>query len=183
MSIHDYPHPALTADVVLFALGKGALNVLLIQRDTPPFQGQWAFPGGFVNVGEAPRDAASRELEEETGIQDVNLEQLRTFGDPERDPRGHVVSVVYLGVVTATSPHRPHAGSDAAQARWWSVDALPPLAFDHASVLTHALQTLSSRLSPALERWGGLPDSLSLGDLRSAWEVVLSTQQEQINRR
>jgi 8-oxo-dGTP diphosphatase len=172
MSIQDYPHPALTADVVLFAVGQGTLEVLLIQRDGPPFEGHWAFPGGFVNVGEAPRDAARRELEEETNIQDVSLEQLRAFGNPGRDPRGHVVTVAYLAVIPMDTRRRPEAGSDAAQTRWWSVDELPPLAFDHADVLTYALKRLRSKLARVIEDPDVLTEDLTLGDLRAAYEVA-----------
>lgn len=172
MSIHDYPHPALTADVVLFAVGEGTLEVLLIQRDKPPFEGHWAFPGGFVNVGEAPRDAARRELEEETSIQDVFLEQLRVFGNPGRDPRGHVVTLAYLGVIPVGAPRRAEAGSDAAQTRWWAVDELPPLAFDHADVLTCALERLRSKLACVIEDCDVLPEGLTLGDLRAACKAA-----------
>jgi 8-oxo-dGTP diphosphatase len=150
MSIQDYPHPALTADVVLLGTGNGDMQVLLVQRAKPPFRGAWALPGGFVEVGESPEDAAHRELREETHIRGIRLEQLRVFGDPGRDPRGHVVSVVFRGLLTGDwSPDRPprpvEAGSDAAQARWWSIDRLPPLAFDHADILAYALQDLPAR--------------------------------------
>lgn len=178
MSIQDYPHPALTADVVLFAVGEDDLKVLLVQRGKPPFEGAWAFPGGFVNVGEAPRDAARRELEEETNITEVLLEQLHAFGEPGRDPRGHVVSVVYLAVTLMDARPRGEAGSDAAQARWWSVDDLPPLAFDHADVLTCALQRLCSKLACPLQDPDALPDELSLGHLRTASRMAVKIAQE-----
>jgi 8-oxo-dGTP diphosphatase len=152
MSIQDYPHPALTADVVLLAVGHSELQVLLIQRDKPPFKGTWALPGGFVKVGESPEDAARRELEEETDIRGIQLEQLRVFGDPGRDPRGHVVTVVFLGLLDCDGsvgqrPREVEAGSDAAQARWWSIGNLPSLAFDHAEILAYALQHLPAGLA------------------------------------
>jgi 8-oxo-dGTP diphosphatase len=178
MSIQDYPHPALTADVVLFSVGEEDLKVLLIQRDKPPFEGAWAFPGGFVNVGEAPRDTARRELEEETNIKGVFLEQLRTFGDPERDPRGHVVTVAYLAVIPMGALRRAEAGSDAAQARWWSLEELPPLAFDHADILTCALQRFRSKVACLLEEPDVLPEDLSLGELRTACALAVRTVQE-----
>lgn len=174
MPIRDYNHPALTADVVLFALDGGELDVLLIRRGKPPFQGDWAFPGGFVDVGEAPRDAAARELEEETGIRDVRLEQLRAFGDPERDPRGHTVTVVYLTVVAKASVGL-EVGSDAEQARWWSIDDLPSLAFDHSQILTCALERLWSQLTRSPtdpDIYQTLPESLRLGDLRSVSNAI-----------
>ena len=175
MPIQAYDHPALTADVVLFALGQGQLNILLIQRGRPPFQDDWAFPGGFVDVGESPQDAAARELEEETGIHGIHLEQLRAFGDPERDPRGHTVTVAYLAVVATKACPDIEAGSDAAQARWWPIDDLPSLAFDHAQILACALQRLRSKLTRApvcFDGRGTLPGDLSLGDLRAAWRAI-----------
>ena len=157
MSIHDYPHPALTADVILLAAGNGDLQVLLVQRDRPPFEGEWALPGGFVELGESPQDAAIRELEEETGVQGVRLEQMRVFGDPGRDPRGHVVTLVFRGVLASDwpsgqPPRRVEAGSDAARASWWSTGDLPSLAFDHADILAYALRHLPSRLSDGAAR-------------------------------
>jgi 8-oxo-dGTP diphosphatase len=174
-----YDHPALTADVVAFALGEGELNVLLVQRGKPPFRGAWAFPGGFVNVGESPRAAASRELEEETSVRHVHLEQLRTFGDAGRDPRGHTVTVAYLALMSANAAPRGEAGSDAARVRWWSIDRLPPLAFDHAQILACALHSLYARLTCAgLGACDMLPADLSLGDLRSACRVIARKLEE-----
>jgi 8-oxo-dGTP diphosphatase len=147
MAIHDYPHPALTVDVVLLAAGSGDLEVLLIQREGPPFEGRWALPGGFVELGESPEDAASRELAEETGVHGVRLEQMRAFGDPGRDPRGHVVTLVFWGLLDhdwspGGLPCPVDAGSDAAVARWWPTGGLPPLAFDHSDILAYALRQL-----------------------------------------
>ena len=147
MSLEDYPHPALTADVVLFTLHGCDLWVLLIQRKEPPFEGRWAFPGGFVDLGESPKAAALRELMEETGLRDVQLDQLHTFGDPGRDPRGHVVTVAYVGFASPGAIPQTRAGDDAADARWWPVRDLPPLAFDHEEILSHALDRLRSKLA------------------------------------
>lgn len=178
MPTDAYHHPALTADAVVFSLGERELKVLLIQRGKSPFQGAWAFPGGFVNVGESPHEAARRELEEETGIRDVHLEQLRVFGDPRRDPRGHTVTVAYLAVVAADATSREKAGSDAAQARWWSISDLPRLAFDHDKILAVALQRLRSKMTcicAALDAHGTLPAQLSLGDLRTVCRAIAET--------
>ncbi len=175
MALEDYDHPALTTDVVLLSVGAGQLNVLLIQRGKSPFQGAWAFPGGFVDIGESPFEAAARELEEETNIRDVPLEQLRAFGDPERDPRGHTVTIAYLAVVTAREVRHVEAGSDAAQLRWWSVKDLPPLAFDHAEILDSALQRLHCKLRCALPEVGpalALPEELTLGELNAAQRAI-----------
>lgn len=171
--VHE--HPAVTTDVVLFALGDGGLSVLLIQRGKPPFEGTWAFPGGFVNVGESLQEAASRELEEETGIREVQLRQLRSFGDPKRDPRGHVVTVAYVAVVASNALPRAEGGSDASRAQWWPIGNLPPLAFDHGKILTYGLQRLHSELacSSADHGWGhGVSEDLSFGDLRDACRAI-----------
>lgn len=124
-----------TADVVLFAAG----HVLLIKRGWDPFKGQWALPGGHVNGGEASRVAGSRELEEESGIPvpAAELRQVGAYDAPDRDPRGRYVTVAYTA--TLASPLPPTAGDDATAARWWPLDALPDLAFDHAEIVADAL--------------------------------------------
>src|ERR1043166_9681384 len=122
--------------------------VMLIERDLKPFAGMWAIPGGFVRTGETLEGAAARELREETGIEDVFLEQLYTFGDPGRDPRGWVVSVAYYALVSPEK-HPARAATDARQARWFPVDRLPPLAFDHARILKAALAMVRGKLTYA----------------------------------
>src|SRR6202008_4448357 len=124
------PTVHVTVDVVIFALRDGELQVLLIQRGIPPFEGQWGLPGGFVRDGESLEAAARRELVEETGVKDVYLEQLYTFGDPDRDPRGRVITVSYFALAPSESI-KFHASTDASDADWFSVNKLPPLAFDH----------------------------------------------------
>jgi 8-oxo-dGTP diphosphatase len=115
-------------------------KVLLIKRKNPPFRGHWALPGGFVEPDEPLEAAARRELLEETGVIPRSLEQLYTFGDPGRDPRGWTISVSYLATLDEVEGNalRPRAGSDAAEAGWFDLSALPPLAFDHADILAHA---------------------------------------------
>jgi 8-oxo-dGTP diphosphatase len=140
-----YEKPALTVDVVVVAPAGGQYQVLLIQRQNPPFAGRWAIPGGFVEPHEPLQDAARRELWEETGIEPARLEQLHTFGAPGRDPRGWTVSVAYLAVLDeqAARSLEPQAGSDAAQVGWFDLAALPPLAFDHADILARARRALA----------------------------------------
>lgn len=137
---YDYPRPALTVDIVLFHCTQEDVEVLLIKRARQPFEGQWAFPGGFVDEDESLEDAASRELLEETGIGGVRLEQLAAFGDPGRDPRGHTVSVVFSGTIEEQTT--ACAGDDAADARWHSALKPPKLAFDHRKILSAALKQL-----------------------------------------
>lgn len=130
---YPYPRPSVTVDVAIVTR-EATPRVLLIRRKHDPFAGMWALPGGFVDENEPLLQAAQRELEEETGVVQGTLEQLQTFGDPGRDPRGWTVSVVYLARV-APDELRPHAGDDAAAVGWFALQELPPLAFDHAQIL------------------------------------------------
>lgn len=133
---YDYPRPALTVDLVVMTRAARP-RVLLIRRKSPPFAGKWALPGGFVDENEPLETAARRELEEETGVSVVDIEQLYTFGDPGRDPRGWTVSVAYLAWVDKSAVG-PRAGDDAAEVGWFMLGRLPPLAFDHAIILKRA---------------------------------------------
>ncbi len=136
---YDYPRPAVTVDIALFYCAtEDNKEILLIKRGSEPFKGQWALPGGFVDEDESLERAAARELEEETGIRRVRLEQFGAFGDPGRDPRGHTVSVGFTGCLKK----RPEvkASDDAEEARWYPVMQLPPLAFDHKKLVRAALR-------------------------------------------
>jgi len=141
---YPYPRPAVTADVVLFGTCGGELQVLLVERGHPPFAGCWALPGGFVDSDEPLERAARRELVEETGLEVGPLEQLGAYGDPGRDPRGHVVTIAFTGLVEVDS-HPPRAGSDAARSAWFPVRALPALAFDHDRIVADGLARLRER--------------------------------------
>jgi 8-oxo-dGTP diphosphatase len=140
---YDYPRPALTVDVVLVTR-EAKPRVLLIERRGEPFAGKWALPGGFVDEGERLAGAAVRELEEETGLSVVELEQLYTAGDPGRDPRGWTVSVAFLARVDARKA-KAVAGDDATRAEWHRLDKLPELAFDHAMLIERARARLLDR--------------------------------------
>jgi 8-oxo-dGTP diphosphatase len=131
-----YPRPMLTADVVALCAGAPP-RLLLVQRRNPPFAGSWALPGGFVEKGERVADAAPRELHEETGLRVDTLELLGVYDTPGRDPRGWTVSVVYLARLDCEAVVA--GGDDASDARWFSVGALPELAFDHALIVADAL--------------------------------------------
>lgn len=135
---YPYPRPAFTADAVVFARANGARHVLLVRRGNEPFAGRWALPGGFVDEGERPEDAARRELAEETGFQFTGaLELVGVYGDPGRDPRGWTVSAAYRAMPD-TLPDVA-GGDDAVEARWFPLDGLPPLAFDHARIVEDAV--------------------------------------------
>jgi 8-oxo-dGTP diphosphatase len=137
---YDYPRPALTVDVVVVTR-EPKRRVLLIRRKDDPFAGRWALPGGFVDMNEPLEAAARRELREETRVEAEEIEQLHTFGDPGRDPRGHTVSVVYLAQVDATTV-QPQASDDASEVGWHALDQPPPLAFDHGDMLACARKRL-----------------------------------------
>jgi 8-oxo-dGTP diphosphatase len=143
--------PAVTVDVVIFTLQERELHVLLIKRRYQPFQELWAIPGGFVRPDEPLERAARRELEEETGLRDLYLEQLYTFGEPQRDPRTRVISVAYFALVRADQ-QMLHGSDESSDLRWFPVRAVPqPLAFDHDQILRFALDRLRSKLNT--RRW------------------------------
>ena len=140
---YRYPHPAVTTDCVVFGYDGLHLNVLLIERGGEPFKGCWAFPGGFLNIDEDAPDGARRELLEETGLQVADIEQLGAFATPDRDPRERVISIAYF---TLTRIQPVQGGDDARVARWFPINKLPPLAFDHQEMFEQALQRLSDCL-------------------------------------
>src|SRR5579863_8788490 len=142
-----YERPSVTVDVVMMSLRQRDLQVLLIKRRSWPYEGMWAIPGGFVNMDESLETAAKRELEEETGVRDIYLEQLYTFGDPGRDPRTRVITVVYYALIDAARLSVPvRAADDAGEAEWFPLYRLPDLAFDHAAIIDYTIQRLRGKL-------------------------------------
>lgn len=184
---YPYPRPSVTADVALFAIVAGELAVLLVRRGHPPFEGMWALPGGFVDDNEPLEKAATRELAEETGVTRVTLEQLGAFGEPGRDPRGHTVSVVYVGFVAAEA-HPVVAGDDAAEAAWQPTARVGKrgrgalkLAFDHADIVPLARNRLREMLRdppshPVAQAL--VPQRFTLRELQRVYEAVLGTELE-----
>lgn len=181
---YEFERPGLTVDGVIFGLDfeEETLKVVLVERDVEPFEGMWAIPGGFVRNGESLEDAALRELREETGIKDVFLEQLYTFGKPNRDPRGWVVSVAYYALV-APDQHHLLATTDARRAEWFPVNKLPKLAFDHEEILKTALQRLRGKLTYAPIGFELLPDKFSIRQLQTLYEIVLGQKLDNRNFR
>ncbi len=181
---YEFERPGLTVDCVIFGidLESDDLKVMLIERALEPFEGMWAIPGGFVRSGESLEDAARRELQEETGIADVFLEQLFTFGEPKRDPRGWVVSVAYYALV---SPEKHHvtASTDARRAEWFSIEELPELAFDHQEILQAALERVRGKLSYAPIGFELLPSKFSIKQLQKVYEILLGQQLDNRNFR
>ena len=138
---YKHARPAITADCVIFARTGDNLKVLLIQRGNEPFKGSWAFPGGFAEVGERLEETAGRELEEETGLINIPLQQLQAFSAPDRDPREHVITVAFYAVISPTG-QKIKAASYARNVAWFNVNDLPALAFDHDEILTVALRRI-----------------------------------------
>lgn len=133
---YEYSRPAVTVDIIIFRQSNKITEVLLIKRANEPFMGQWALPGGFVDEDEPLAKAAARELEEETALKNILLTQMHTFGDPGRDPRGHTVSVVYVGYLPEGAEAK--AGDDAAEAEWFKLNEMPAMAFDHQEIVDMA---------------------------------------------
>ncbi|HIC89997.1 MAG TPA: NUDIX hydrolase [Anaerolineae bacterium] len=177
-----YERPSVTVDVVVFTFHGQDLHVLLIKRKHWPFAGMWAIPGGFIRMDESLEEAARRELEEETGVRGVYLEQLYTFGDPDRDPRTRVITVAYLAIVSADEV-QVHAGDDAADARWFSVYNLPPLAFDHERIVKYALQRLRWKLEYTALGFLLLPEEFTLSELQNVYERILNQKLDKRNFR
>jgi len=172
----------VAVDIVIFTIQSGQLCVLLVKRAIPPFADQFAIPGGFVLDGESLDQAALRELKEETGVSEVYLEQLYSFGDPGRDPRGRVISVAYYALI-ATDRSPLIAGSDAAEARWWPIRKLPPLAFDHGKILDYSLERLRNKLEYTTVGFQLLPERFSLSELQEMYEAILDKKLDKRNFR
>lgn len=179
---YEHPHPAVTTDVVIFTIRKEKLEVLLVKRGGEPFKGYWALPGGFVDIDEDLEACALRELEEETGVTGVYLEQLYTFGAPDRDPRERVISVTYYAMVPAERINL-QAASDADDVGWFEVDSLPPLAFDHESIVAMAHKRLASKLNYSTIALQFMPDRFTLRELQQVYESILGETLDKRNFR
>ena len=179
---YEYPRAALTVDCVVFGLDEEDLKILLIQRDLPPFEGQWALPGGFVRLDETLEEAALRELSEETGIRNVYLEQLYTIGELDRDPRERVVTVTYYALVKL-SDHRVQAATDARNVAWFAMDDLPSLAFDHERIVEMGHDRLRGKVRYQPIGFELLPNKFTLRQLQHLYEVVLDRELDKRNFR
>lgn len=181
---YQYPRPALTVDCVVFGFNhQQELKIMLIERDLEPFRGQWALPGGFVREDETLEQAARRELREETGMDDIFLEQLYTFGDRlDRDPRERVITVTYYALVNLER-HAIEAATDARQAAWFPLDHLPPLAFDHGEILQVAIARLRGKVRYEPIGFELLPEKFTLSQLQKLYEKILGQPLDKRNFR
>ncbi len=168
-----YPKPSVTVDIVLFTILNNDLKVLLIKRGSEPFKNVRALPGGFVRINESLNKAAIRELKEETNVSNVYLEQLYTFGNPKRDPRGRVVTIAYYALINAENLQLK-ATTDAKEAEWFSVYQLPKLAFDHKYIINYALQRLRNKLVYTTIAFQLLPKKFTLTQLQKVYETIFN---------
>jgi 8-oxo-dGTP diphosphatase len=176
-----YERPSVTVDVVIFTLRNRELHVLLVQRRRWPYEGFWALPGGFIAMHESLEESARRELEEETGVRDVYLEQLYTFGDPGRDPRTRVISIAYFALVRS-DVHELRVSDESTDVRWFPVRELPEsLAFDHEHVLSYALSRLRSKLEYTTLAFQLLPEVFSILELKDIYEQILGEKLDKGN--
>jgi 8-oxo-dGTP diphosphatase len=178
------PPPAVAVDVALFTVLDGALHVLLVRARHGPFTGEWALPGGRVEVDEPLDAAATRHLALDTGIDDAYLEQLYTFGSPERDPQSHIVSVAYFGLVPPTRVTSATApAAEGTPLLFVRVNRLPPLAYDHATVVQTALARLRGKLTYTNLVYTLLPRAFTLGELQEMYEAILGRPLDRRNFR
>jgi 8-oxo-dGTP diphosphatase len=175
---YRYPHPAVAVDCVIFGYDGSNIKVLLIQRKNYPYKTSWAFPGGFINMNETAEEAACRELEEETGLKGVVVRQLYTYTDIERDPRERVISIAHYALTRITEVK---AGDDAKNVRWFPLNEIPNLAFDHDIILNKALNTLKERIYFEPIVFELLPEVFKMSELQNVYEKILGIKFDRRN--
>lgn len=179
-----FQEPAITVDIIIFTIKEGSPCVLLVKRGVEPFKNMWAIPGGFVRLNESLEEAAKRELEEETGVKEVYLEQLYTFGDVNRDPRGRTITVAYFALIDSEkAKQKLKATTDASEAKWFSTSSLPELAFDHAKILKYALKRLRWKFEYTTIAFSLLPKKFTLTQLQKLYEIVFDKKFDKRNFR
>jgi 8-oxo-dGTP diphosphatase len=171
MVLEDYARPSVTIDTVIFTVKDGDLKILLVRKGINPFKGKWAIPGGFIKMDESLDDAARRELEEETGVKDVYLEQLYTFGDVGRDPRGRVLTVAYMALINSEEI-KLRASTDTIDVKWFGIKNLPELCFDHKNILEYALKRLKWKFEYTPVGFSLLSEKFKLSELLRLYEIV-----------
>lgn len=177
---YEFPRPAVTTDCVIFGFDGVDINILLVERGIEPFKGSWALPGGFVRMEESAEECALRELNEETGITDVFIEQLYTFSDIKRDPRGRVITVAYYALVKL-SDYELIAGDDAAKAKWFNIKDVPSLAFDHDLILRTAHKRLKAKIRYQPIGFELLDEKFTMPQLQLLYESVLEVKFDRRN--
>ena len=179
---YEYPRPAVTVDIIIFSIIDKSLKVLLIKRKQEPFKDYWAIPGGFVRINESLEEAAMRELREETGVTNAYLEQLYTFGDIDRDPRGRVITVAYFALINPNNLSL-RAATDAIDVKWFPVKNLPRLAFDHRKIINYALKRLRWKLEYTTIAFSVLPKKFTLREIQEVYEIIFDKKFDKRNFR
>lgn len=177
---YKYPHPAITTDSVIFGFDGKQLHLLLIERGLDPYKGCWAFPGGFLNMDETVEEGAHRELYEETGVKDVYMEQLQVFSDVHRDPRERVITVAFYALVNTTD-YQIIGGDDAARAKWFPIDVIPALAFDHEQILRVAQIRLRQKVHFEPVCFKLLGEVFTMSALQTLYETILDVKFDRRN--
>lgn len=172
----------VSVDAVVFGYEEGKISVLLIKRKYEPFKGKWAIPGGFVLNDESLEEAVQRELHEETGVKINYLEQLYTFGNPTRDPRGRVVSVAYFGLVRPNT-FKIFASTDASEVQWFNIDELPEFSFDHKEILNMAIKRLQAKVTYEPIGFELLDKKFPFSDLEKLYTTLLGREIDRRNFR
>ncbi len=184
MALKDYSQPSVTVDIVVFTIINDDLKVLLIKRAVEPFKGEWAIPGGFVRMDESLEEAAKRELQEETNVKNIYLEQLYSFGEPKRDPRGRVITVSYMALINSNNEAiELKATTDSLKAEWYSFNNLPNLAFDHKQILSYAFKRLKWKFEYTTVAFSLLPKKFTLTQLQNIYEAVFGKSFDKRNFR
>jgi 8-oxo-dGTP diphosphatase len=177
-----YEQPAVTVDLVIFTVNNDTLKAMLVKRAEEPFADQWSIPGGFLKEGESLEEAAFRVLREKAGVEDVYLEQLYTFGDPDRDPRARVITVTYFALIPWKCLVQPDSNK-VTDLMWASVDRLPKLAFDHKRILNYAVQRLRAKASYSNIVYGLMPAQFRLSELQKMYEIIINDTLDKRNFR
>lgn len=179
---YEYPRPSVTTDCIIFGFDFTELKLLFIQRGVEPYKGEWALPGGFLNMNESSEDCAKRELFEETGLNNVFIEQLYTFSDVNRDPRGRVITVAYYALIKM-SDYNLTAGDDAENVKWFPISEIPSLAFDHDKIINVALKRLKAKIRYQPIGFELLPEKFTIPQLQVLYETILETKLDRRNFR
>lgn len=174
--------PGVTVDLSIFTVNEDRLKVMLVRRAESPYQGFWSLPGGFLKTGESLDSAAQRVLREKSGVSDVYMEQLYTFGEPKRDPRSRVITVAYIALIPWQSLPQPES-EKVTDLTWASVDAIPKLAFDHEKILEYAVRRLRAKVSYSNIVHGLMPRQFRLSELQSMYETISSSKLDKRNFR
>ena len=178
MYCYKYPHPSVTTDCVIFGFDGTKLSVLLIERGVEPYKDRWALPGGFLKMNEDADTGAKRELQEETGLEGAYIQQFYTFTAPERDPRERVITIAYYALVRMQDVK---GGDDAADARWFALNEVPQLAFDHDRILRKAEQALRQQIHFEPVGFELLPEEFTIKELQNLYEAILGVRFDRRN--